>query len=195
MLAAMTAMTGWGSRWGLALVLVACGRTFAPAEDGSPPDNAPHVAKAAVTRPVPAPEGPPDPLHGLPSDEREARLRELGEEAYAIEGAGRCAACHGPGGRGLRGAIPPLTGERPWLADCFAHAAIVLFGLHDPIVVDGLTYGGVMPPQAEQLDDLQVAAITTYVHGAWGNAGPVCSPDDVAVVRFQGPMSRMIEDQ
>ncbi|MEO0604905.1 MAG: c-type cytochrome [Myxococcota bacterium] len=158
------------------------------------------VPSAPVPEPPPVPEAPaavdPEPVEpvdeliGLTGEERAERLRDLGAAAYSADGAARCEVCHGIDGQGIRGAIPPLVGDRPWADDCVALASIVLFGTHDTFVRDGFTYVGVMPPYGERLDDRQVAAVATYVNGRWGT-GPACEPADVSVIRLQGPMSRV----
>ena len=126
----------------------------------------------------------------LPAEERAERLRELGAALYASDGGARCETCHGPEGRGIRGAIPPLVAERPWSRDCTELVSIVLFGSNELFSYDGLTYAGVMPPLASALDDLQVAAVSSSVIGRFGRGG-ACEPVDVDVVRMQGPMSRL----
>ncbi|MEM6928865.1 MAG: c-type cytochrome, partial [Myxococcota bacterium] len=123
----------------------------------------------------PEPTDPFDELHSLSSEERGERLRELGAAAYSADGAAQCEVCHGIDGQGIRGAIAPLVADRPWADDCIALASIVLFGTHEIVVRDRLTYVGVMPPYGDRLDDRQVAAVATYVNGRWGT-GPACEP-------------------
>ena len=148
----------------------------------------PPVAPPVIEPLPPVSKLPVDPLEGLSPEERAQRLRELGAAVYSADGPGRCEICHGIDGQGLRGAIPPLVADRPWARNCFALGAIVLFGANETLVRDGITYVGVMPPLAEQLDDLQVAAVSTFVNGQWGTSG-ACQPDDIRVLRMQGPMS------
>lgn len=166
----------------LLLVLAAC-ELLAPPPATVPPASEP------VPDEAPAPEEPRDPLAGLSVEARAERLRELGAGVYSADGAGRCEVCHGPDGQGMRGAIPPLIADRPWAGDCLELASTVLFGANETLVRDGLTYVTVMPPQ-DGLDDLQIAAVSTFLIGRWGT-GPACEPADVAVVRLQGPMSRV----
>ena len=65
-------------------------------------------------------------------------------------------------GKGTPPAFPPLVGQKDMMGDCVNHAAIVIYGLQGEIVVDGQTYNGVMTPQGDMLDDLQIAAVATY---------------------------------
>lgn len=85
-----------------------------------------------------------------------------------------CLPCHQAGGVGVPGKYPPLAGSE-WLAKDGAVAArIVLNGLQGPIQVKGNTYINEMPALGSQLEDDEIAAVLTYVRGAWGNkSGPV----------------------
>lgn len=181
---------------GKVLVRIWLAMVFGCAEPGKT-DAAAVMTVGSVEVPSPEPEPAPepepepvtDPMMGLSVDDREAKLFEMGAQVYAADGVGRCAVCHGDAGEGIRGAMPPLVGDRPWMNDCFRQGSIVLFGMTGTIVVDGLTYDGVMPPQGDQLGDLDVAAVSTFVNRSWGNDGPVCDPYDIAVLRVQGPTS------
>lgn len=80
-----------------------------------------------------------------------------------------CAACHQANGKGVPGAFPPLDGSPYVTSDNTERlAAIMLYGLMGEIKVLGTTYNNVMLPQG-QLKDAELAAIATYVRGAWSN--------------------------
>ena len=51
------------------------------------------------------------------------------------------------------------------------------------IEVDGQKYNGVMTPQGDMLDDLQIAAVITYERLSWGNDYGACMPNDVKAAR------------
>jgi mono/diheme cytochrome c family protein len=91
----------------------------------------------------------------------------------------RCAACHQQTGLGLPGAFPPLAGSEWALGAPLRPASIVVAGLGGSIEVKGQTFQGQMPTFRDQLTDAEIAAILTYVRGAWGNGAP---PVDVATV-------------
>lgn len=96
-----------------------------------------------------------------------AALVAEGEEPYGQ----LCAACHGPEGEGAIG--PALEGN----AD-----------LEDAeFVIDTILHGReMMPPFRDQLDDAQVAAVSTMIRNSWGNEfGPV-TVEDVAAVDAAG---------
>ncbi len=95
-------------------------------------------------------ERPPDPQ----------RLIHDGQPLYVQN----CASCHGTDGTGQPGQVPRLAGNP-------------IVTLEDPIpiittVVDGK---GNMPPFGQQLNDVQIADILSYIRNAWGNQAPAVS--------------------
>lgn len=89
-----------------------------------------------------------------------------------------CSACHGAEGKGLPGAFPPLAGS-PVVndPDPTQMLTIILGGY------DARPEFGVMPPQAQQLTDEQVAAIANFVRSSFGNDAPPTDPGAVKAVR------------
>lgn len=110
------------------------------------------------------------------------RVKE-GEKVYAAV----CSACHQANGAGVAGAFPPLAGS-DWVAGKpEILAAAVLHGLSGPIIVNGNSYNGAMPPWGATLSDDDVANVLTYIRSSWGNsAGPV-EPGLVAPIREAHP--------
>ncbi len=95
------------------------------------------------------------------SAEEIAALMEEGETIYSRD----CATCHGPDGS--EGAAPALVGS-------------IALGNKDNVIRQVLT--GVpakgMPPFAPNLNDRGVAAVSTFIRGAWDNTfGPVSEAD------------------
>ena len=73
-----------------------------------------------------------------------------------------CSACHQRNGQGIPQAFPALAGDALVQGEPQAVAALLLNGR------------GGMPAFKAHLDDGQIAAVATYVRGAWGNhADPV----------------------
>lgn len=101
----------------------------------------------------------------------------LGEVGYGKW----CATCHQADGFGVRSVYPPLVGQAAWMASCEQHAGYVVHGLFGPIEVGGEVYDQLMPPLERSVDDVEVAAILTFVQNSWGNRYGACSPE--AVVR------------
>lgn len=93
-----------------------------------------------------------------------------------------CAACHQAKGEGLEGVFPPLVGSE-WVADEEKLVRIILQGLSGPVDVAGKTYSGVMPGWGEALKDPEIAAVATYIRGAWGNKSAAVTTAKVAAIR------------
>jgi putative membrane-bound dehydrogenase-like protein len=84
-----------------------------------------------------------------------------------------CIACHGPEGKGVPGAFPPLDGSSWVTGDPTVPARIVLLGLQGPIEVSGQKFANIMPPHTD-LKDAEIADVITYVRQSWSNdASPV----------------------
>jgi mono/diheme cytochrome c family protein len=76
--------------------------------------------------------------------------------------AGYCQACHQPAGQGTKPVFPPLAGSA------------VVNGPPGPVIERVVMGKSSMPPFKGQLDDAQIAAVVTYIRGAFGNhASPV----------------------
>jgi mono/diheme cytochrome c family protein len=90
----------------------------------------------------------------------------------------RCAYCHGDQGQGATGAYPPLAGNRAVnmspptnLIQVVSHGGFLPSTAGNP-----RPYG--MPPFGQVLDAAEVAAVLTYIRGAWGNdSAPVTQLD------------------
>ena len=122
-----------------------------------PTDGA--VAADAPATPRPAPE------------RRDAGTMERGARLYDQ----RCAYCHGDAGQGAAGAYPPLAGNRAVLMANPANLIqIVRHGGYLPATAGNPRPHG-MPPFGQVLDDGDIAAVLTYVRGAWGNDAPAVS--------------------
>lgn len=110
---------------------------------------------------------------GTQNDHRAADQDPLfrrGAKLYERE----CAQCHGDEGEGAAGAYPALAGNRAVTMGVPANLIrVVLSGGFLPATAGNpRPYG--MPPYAHVLRDADVAAVVTYIRGAWGNAaGPV----------------------
>jgi len=83
----------------------------------------------------------------------------LGENVYAHN----CAACHQANGEGIAGAFPALKGSPLVLGDAPALLQVVLAGR------------GGMPTFNTALNDVEVAAVASYIRGAWGNQAEAIS--------------------
>ena len=116
----------------------------------------------------------------------------LGTAAMAQSpGAGlfaqHCSACHQPDGSGTVGLAPTLKGPH-WqtLARTPEYLpTVILKGLSGRIDVAGQSFVGSMPAFAGQLDDAQVLAIVSHVHGLQQRDAEALSVQDLERLRLQ----------
>lgn len=89
-----------------------------------------------------------------------------------------CAQCHGEQGEGQAGAFPALAGNRAVVMDDPTNVLRVLLqGGYLPATAGNPRPHG-MPPFLQTLEDEDLAAVATFVRGAWGNrAGRVDTID------------------
>jgi mono/diheme cytochrome c family protein len=145
----------------LSLVVAITGATAAGAQSKTKPAT---PAKPAAARSKPAASVP-----GAPVD---------GKKVFATI----CLACHQLNGEGLEEKYPPLAGSELVAADDGKIIRIILHGITGPVEVQGTTFDGLMPPWGPTLRDAEIAAVATYVRGAWGNkAAPVTAAKVTAI--------------
>jgi mono/diheme cytochrome c family protein len=70
-------------------------------------------------------------------------------------------------------------------SDPSQHIATVLHGAQGRII-DGVNYAAAMPAFADQLSDVQIAAIIDHERSSWGNRAPSVTAKDIATVRNGG---------
>ena len=93
-------------------------------------------------------------------------LMTRGEEVYNRD----CAACHMVNGEGIPGIFPGLKGSPIALGSKEGHIAVL---------IDGVT-GTAMQSFADQLSEVDIAAVVHYERNAWGNdVGDITQPIDV----------------
>lgn len=97
--------------------------------------------------------------------------------------ADQCAACHAGNGAGVSHLFPTLKGNpgvQAARADSLLH--VVLDGTR-AVATSAEPTGAAMPAFGWKLSDAQVAAVTTYIRNAWGNAAPAVSEGSVRDMR------------
>ena len=77
-----------------------------------------------------------------------------------------CVRCHLPNGLGESGLVPPLA-SADFLEDIKATVHSIKYGIHGPIIVNGVEYNGSMSPMG--LDDDEVADVTNFIVNSRGN--------------------------
>jgi mono/diheme cytochrome c family protein len=119
----------------------------------------------------------PTPTAPSPSS---AKTMDMGKSVYAD----RCAACHLRDGQGMPPAYPPLAGNPSIEMDVSVNPLrMVLNGGYPPQTAQNpRPYG--MPPFAQVLSDEEVAAVVTYIRGAWGNHGALVTPREANSMRL-----------
>lgn len=113
----------------------------------------------------------------LPDDVRE-RGAKLYEQA--------CAECHGDNGEGAAGAFPALAANRAVTMQVPANVIrVVLSGGYLPATAGNPRPHG-MPPFSHVMSDSDIAAVVSYIRGAWGNSAEPVSAFQVQQYR-SGP--------
>lgn len=106
-------------------------------------------------------------------------LMRRGARLYESE----CAQCHGDEGEGAQGAYPALAGNRAVTMEVPANVirAVLSGGFLPATAGNPRPYG--MPPYSHVLSDGDIAAVVTYIRGAWGNAAAPVSQLEVMQYR------------
>lgn len=95
-----------------------------------------------------------------------------------------CMACHQADGLGVQRMNPPLVKTKWVLGNKKALATIVIKGLKGgEIEIDGDDFHNPMPPQGDQLSDIQIADVLTYVRNNFGNKASAVTVADVKAAR------------
>lgn len=115
----------------------------------------------------------------------EIRMYRIGQDVFLRDA--HCVTCHQANGQGIPGIYPPLA-KSEWLDDDERLIKIVLKGLWGPIDVAGQHYdpGKGVPPMmgfGEMLNDIELAAVLTYIRQSFGNNGELMADETVRRVR------------
>jgi mono/diheme cytochrome c family protein len=115
---------------------------------------------------------------GMPMPES-SLLLSFGETIYQTH----CASCHAQDGRGTPPEYPPLAGNPSiQMQSAVNPIRMVLNGGFPPGTAGNPEPYG-MPPFAQTLSDDEVAAVVTYIRGAWGNQGSAVSASQANELR------------
>jgi mono/diheme cytochrome c family protein len=114
----------------------------------------------------------------VPQDRRAALMKD-GERIYKE----RCSDCHQDNGQGVPRVYPPLANNEAILMRNPVNAIRITLNGGFPPSTQGNPRPYGMPPFAHVLNDDQVAAVVTFIRGAWGNHSAPVSPVEVAGAR------------
>jgi cytochrome c551 len=102
---------------------------------------------------------------------------EVTYDQYMVEGQKayeqHCANCHQTEGQGLAKLYPPLAGS-DYLKNKEAVICMMKYGISGEMTVNGKTYNQAMPGNF-QLQELDIALISTYIYNTWGNEKQITS--------------------
>ncbi len=115
--------------------------------------------------------------NGTPKTASNGSDFDKGKEVYART----CTACHLSDGKGIANTFPPLANSDFLVRSKTAAIIQVIKGKTGSIIVNGLPYNNIMPPQ--QLSDEEIAHVLTYVYASFGNNGTKVRPEEVKEVR------------
>lgn len=125
--------------------------------NGAPPVTTRQVAARARIIAASASSAPASPT----------QVARVNGEAVYLE---NCSGCHGASGQGAPNIAPPLAKNAYVTGNPTAVIHAVTGGLAGPVLEHGATWNGSMPPWRGTLSDAQLAAVISYIRGAWGNS-------------------------
>lgn len=103
-----------------------------------------------------------------------AKYMIQGKQLYVTH----CSNCHQEQGDGLGKLFPPLAKSDYMLTDIPRSICAIKKGLKGEITVNGKTYNQAMPA-SDQLSNLEIAEISTYIYNSWGNEKGIINLDKV----------------
>ncbi len=103
----------------------------------------------------------------------------LGQRLYAA----KCAQCHGENGVSAAAEFPSLDGHRTVTMASSANLLRVIVSGGFPPSTPGNPRPYGMPPFGQELSDAEIAALASFVRGAWSNRASRVLPLDVQKVR------------
>ncbi|GLK88482.1 c-type cytochrome [Pseudomonas turukhanskensis] len=95
----------------------------------------------------------------------------------------RCASCHGLDGKGQAPWMPPLAGATSAMTAAAESAINISLNGSLRVVAAGVPDAYRMPAFREQLSDLEIAQVLSFVRATWGNQGGEVDAKAVATLR------------
>jgi mono/diheme cytochrome c family protein len=91
-----------------------------------------------------------------------------------------CANCHQKDGKGLQNLYPPIAGS-DFLKDKTKVILLIKNGISGEIVVNGKKYNQPMPAN-NQLQNLDIAEVVTYIYNEWKVEDKVTTTEEVEMI-------------
>lgn len=110
--------------------------------------------------------------------------RNVNKNKYAIGEAiyqQKCATCHQTNGEGVQDLYPPLQSSDFLRNDKARIINVLLQGLSGHIIVNGISYNGVMHPVSGT--DKELSELLNYIYSRFGNGEYEFTPEEIAVFR------------
>ena len=92
-----------------------------------------------------------------------------------------CSNCHQKDGTGLARLYPPIKDSDYFKENPERTVCIIRNGQTGEIVVNGMSFNQPMPANPE-LSNLEIAELTTYLYGMWGEADSLFSPGQIVKI-------------
>jgi cytochrome c len=89
-----------------------------------------------------------------------------------------CSNCHQKDGTGLARLYPPIKGSAYFQEDPGRTICIIRYGQVGEIFVNGTSFNQPMPANPD-LSNLEIAELTTYLYGKWGERDSLFTPGQV----------------
>ncbi|MDB5409983.1 MAG: cytochrome c family protein [Rhodospirillales bacterium] len=101
----------------------------------------------------------------------------------------QCASCHGRDGKGGGPLLPPLAGNPNVLAQDPSSVVNLVLNGAGRVVTHEVPDSYRMAPFRLQMNDQQIADVTTFIRNSWGNHAPAVAASDVSKLRDSTNMS------
>ena len=136
-------------------------------------------AMAVYLKSLPDKETSAPPTSQAPNTPQSVQVFSEGRRVYEA----KCAVCHGAEGKGMPPHYPPLANNQAIEMESAVNPIrMTLNGGYPPgTKKNPMPYG--MPPFAQELSDVEVAAVVTYIRTDWGNRGGPVTPSDANTLR------------
>ena len=108
-----------------------------------------------------------------------------GKELYDTH----CASCHEADGTGEKGFFPPVI-DTPWVENPAALTEVLLRGVSGTIYVNGERYASYMSPYGQDLTDVELTKLITYIRTDMNNYPPVETWTEQAISELRAELKK-----